>query len=188
MHWKKALRTSRHDAMLMQVDALSKVFERHSLIHTFLWLLILLASIAAAFFLAINTIIQYNRNQVSSTIRYQRERNAVPFPTISVCPVNPFNTQFALDLLNEANESISDDMNEAYWHMFMQLEDYLNRTRGYRMTVEEKYRLTHFNESTLMNNLLSDIHLVRYFHPRYFNCLTYNPTGSLKALQVFDFF
>ncbi len=110
--------------------------------------MILLGSICCTLLLVVNMLKQYNEHRVLSTTRYQRE-NPANLPTISVCPVNPFNTEFALDLLNAANVSISDeeDMNDAYWRIFMQLEDYLNETRGYGMTEEEKNNLTYCNWS-----------------------------------------
>ncbi len=123
------------------MDALCNVLERRMLLAKIVWSLVLLGALGGTCFLLANTSQQYSKRRVLSTIRYHPERGVVPFPTISLCPVNPFQSASALRLLADANATPSDAATDPYWRMFMQIEEHLLNTRHSPLSLEEKLEL-----------------------------------------------
>ncbi len=109
MKMKKMLKNAAITVKHVQVDALENVLSGGMLIRVIMWSLLLLASIVATTYLIVNTVQQYNEHLVSSTFRYNPELDVVPFPTITLCPVNPFQSAFAMKLLADANVTMAND-------------------------------------------------------------------------------
>ena len=118
------------------------------------------------------------------------EQKAV-LPTLTFCNLDPFTSIFAINLLAEAqlNKTIDDNPVDS-WKIYLQLEDYLNVTRGHYLTDEEKLKLANFDQAVIpQNNGNEDIinQFERIFHPRYFGCLRYNSNGNLTTTST-DYF
>ena len=64
--------------------------------------------------------------------------------------------------------------------MYLQLEEYLNATRGYYLTDDEKLQLSNFDQAIIPKIGDSGIlqQFERIFHPKYFGCLRFNSNGS----------
>ena len=189
------------EAKWVNIDSFARLFAwSHNSVGALIWSLVLPISMGVTLFLVIGSVQQYNAHGVSSTIRYHIENDSFPFPTFLLCCVNPFNSNFSWNLLELANVTMStddekeDDLN-LYWRMFMQIESYLISTRGYPMTLEEKFQLTVYSNASFDTVLASgEQHSVtlfthqQIFHPKYFNCLVYNMAGNVKAAQIYDNF
>ena len=187
------------EAKLVNIDSFARLFGwAHNSAAALIWSLILFASIGITLFLALGSVQQYNAHRVSSTIRYHMENDPFPFPKMSLCSFNPFNSEFFQNLLELANVTMGPDEEadmDKYWRMFMEIESYLISTRGYPMTLEEKYQLTvYVNNSfdtSISVGLIGDVHFPTHkqiFHLKYFNCLVYNIDGSAKVTQIYDYF
>ena len=183
---------------LLKVDAVpNAVRSRHTLV-CLAWLSVFVVSCGACAFLVAHAIRQYLASEVTTTIRYVTESQSV-MPTLTLCNLNPFTSDFALSLLSAANLSQSDANADAaqpvhYWRQFMLIQSYLNATRGYTLTDEEKLRLSanfqyvffNFQDS---NNAQFDpsTMIAQFFHPRYFNCFTFNSRRHVASLeQAYD--
>ena len=185
------------EAKFVNIDSFSRLFAwGHNTAVALIWSLILPVSIGITLFLIIGTVQQYNAHGVSSTVRYHMENDAFPFPTLILCSTNPFISVYSLKLLELANVTFGsdeeDDMDK-YWRMFMQIESYLINTRGYPMTLEEKYKMTVYVNNSYdamfyANEVGFSFTHEQIFHPKYFNCLVYNKAGNVNVTQVSDNF
>ena len=166
---------------LLKIDAFANIFVSRYLFSMFIWLLVFLTSCAACTYLIASSVREYKESKVTSTIRYINEQKAV-LPTLTFCNLDPFTTVFALNLLAKANLSnIIDENPVDYWRLYLHLEDFLNTTRGYFLTDEEKLELANYNVSVIPtfngdDNIMKKFE--RIFHPKYFGCLRYNSKGD----------
>ena len=123
----------------LSIDGLPNMLRAQSKLLFCAWLIVLLGSTAGTLYLIANAVKIYAQNPVSSTQRYLTEEQSV-WPTIVLCNMNPFTSSFAIDLLRQANVTMptsSDNVtSETYWRMYLQIEDYLQKTRGYRLTLD----------------------------------------------------
>ena len=173
----------------VKVDGLSKIVRAPNIaLHAF-WFVFFFASCFSCFYLMVVAGFQYAKFQVVTTIRYQSE-NHIFMPTISLCNLNPFTSDFALSLLQQANVTRPGENEQVdNWRQYLEIQDYLNSTRGFLLTDEEQLRLADIdraiyvfsdtNRPSNTSNYFSQI-----FHPRFFNCFVYNPKAV--AEQIYD--
>ena len=174
-----AIEKLKEEAKLVRVDALSNVFAVRNSLVALVWFLILLGSCAVTGFLIASAFVQFNECQVTSTLRYNHEAESA-LPTLTFCSINPFksdNSQAYLWMSGLLNASQAD--HDDYWRLFLRLEDYLNKTRGYTFTSYEKLHLAKSSFSFILDgfyyNEQSDALFERIWHPKYFNCLVFKP-------------
>ena len=195
----KLLEELEGEAKWVNIDSFARLFAwGHNSAVALIWSLILPVSIGITLFLIIGTVQQYNEHRVSSTIRYHMENDPFPFPTFLLCSVNPFISNFSRTLLQLANVTMGPDEEadiDKYWRMFMEIESYFISTRGYPMTLDEKYQLTGFSNQTTdtvifigLLKSLTRLTLKLFFHPKYFNCLVYNTDGRAMVDQAYNSF
>ena len=187
--WKE---TSTH-LHFVKIDAVSNIVRAHHVILSLLWTVLLIGSASGCIFLIVDTLHQYSSYRVSTTTRYLSEQESV-FPTILVCNRNAFSTDFAITLLDSASIEYKGGPNalgsvKTNYNVYNELQGYLNRTRGYLLTDEEKK-----NMSTLMSDMLwqcsfnddkcsaSDFEFV--FHPLLLACYRFNGNGSKTTSLV----
>ena len=179
------------------VDGLANIVRANNVIAFILWLIIFVASISATLYLIVSAVSDFLRYDVSSTVRYLTEERTV-LPTVTFCNINPFTTEYAINLLGQANVTMPHESETVdYWAMYLQVEDYLRKTRGYALTLDEKFKLA--NMSALMHRQTDkydgyfevltgyeseDGQVERFtqiFVPRYFNCLVFNSESALSV-------
>ena len=174
---------------LLKIDALPNVFTSRYMITVVTWLLVFAMSCGACIFLVVSAVLQYSEYKVITTVRYVTEQEAV-VPTLTFCNINPFTSDYALNLLNMANVSTTSGDGEPvdYWQQYLQLEAYMNNTRGYYLTDGEKALLANFNMSIvpLAHGTVNTFY--RFFHPRYFGCFRFNPNGTIITTNTENFF
>ena len=151
-------------------------------------MIVFILSAIISIYLIIESFNQYYEHIVTSTVRYVTEDSYV-LPTITICNINPFTTEYALYLLQEANITMPADDEEAdFWKMFLELEDYLNRTRGFPLTNEEKlrfsvvnYHVPYFYITYSMGKIAYQVDKMdTFYHPKYFLCQMFNRLGNYK--------
>ena len=157
----------------LNIDALPRMIRERNSMLKMAWLLLLLSSCALCCYLIFNSIVKFTSHQVTTTVRYITEQKHLA-PTLTFCNINPFTSQYASDLLHNANATSDADESADYWLQYLQIEDYVWRTRGTYLTVEEKLKLTDF---TMMFNDTNDLP-DRLFHPTYFGCARWNANAT----------
>ena len=192
--FEHALEECANEAKFLKVDALPNVLKRASPLFACMWLVVFALSACACTFLIVNAVAQFNERAVTTTIRYLSEPESV-VPTLTLCNTNPFTSDFALDLLAQVAANSGEDTTGGgdeqqpvdYWQQYLLIEEYMNATRGYYLTDEEKLDLANLNRSVipLLGHSYSLEHI---FHPKYFGCVRFNPSGALVTNSTSDFF
>ena len=175
---------------LLKIDALSNVFTSRYAITVVTWLVVFLLSCGACIFLVVSALLQFTEYKVVTTKRYVTEQESV-VPTLTFCNINPFTSVYALDLLKQANLSTTtsgDDEPVDYWQQYLQLEAYMNSSRGYYLTDDEKAQLANFNQSIVEQWYTTSASFTRFFHPRYFGCFRFNSNGTVTTTNTDNFF
>ena len=178
-------------------DGFLNILRANNVISFISWLIIFVASISATLYLIVSAVSDFLRYDISSTVRYLTEERSV-LPTVTLCNINPFTTEYAIDLLRQANVTFprKDEIVD-YWAMYLQVEDYMRQTRGYALTLEEKFKLANMTaymqtQSYILEEYANGVQgytptgqirgeFVRIFVPRYFNCLVFNRNGSMSV-------
>ena len=173
------------NARHLKIDGLTNIVSTRYILASFILLIVLLSSATISIYLIIGSFNQYYEHRVTSTIRYVPEESSV-LPTITFCNINPFATDVALYWLEEANVTMPVGDEEAdFWKMYLELEDYVNRTRGFPLTIDEKLQLSDSYYNIPLFILEYSMHTFAYnkydfytfFHPKYFVCHTFNALG-----------
>ncbi len=92
----------RQELKELNVDGVSNIVRSRFLLLSIVWSLILIASASICLWLVVETFTQYYKRQVFTISRLLHE-NSPPFPTLTICMSNPFNTDFAAQKLAAAN-------------------------------------------------------------------------------------
>ena len=179
---------------LVKTDGIANIFLSEYILSFLVWLCVFLASCTACVYLIATSVLEFNEFKVISTVRYTNEPKAV-LPTLTFCNLDPFTSEFALSLIAKAKsngtmfEQPGVDQPVDYWKMYLQLEEYLNATRGYYLTDSEKLSLSNFNQTIIpkANNFALRDQFERIFHPKYFGCLRYNSNGSTTTTSSENF-
>ena len=168
----------------LKVDGVSNIVRSSFFLVSLVWIVLLLANALICVLLIKDTIVQYCKYEVSTTIRYMNEQRS-PLPTITICNVNALGSDFAIQLIKQANTSFKDLTRlgtiKGNFKVYTQIEAYLNSTRGYLMTNDEKRNLSRldafmygcaFEEEPCG---ASDFEFI--FHPLYLGCYRFNADG-----------
>ena len=178
--FKNVFSHSTKDIGYIKIDAFVNIFLSNYTVSILIWLSLFLASCAACIYLIVMSVLEFNEYKVITTIRYFNEKKA-EMPTLTFCNLNPFTSNFSLNLIEQANLTRTTNDNPVdFWKLYLQLEEYLNATRGYYLTDEEKLQLANFDQAIIPKLADSGIlqQFERIFHPKYFGCLRFNSNGS----------
>ena len=186
---KETLRESTKD---LRIDALPNIFKASHGAGSLFWLLILLASCASCAYMIASALEQFYAYKPTTSIRHLNEPLAT-LPTVTLCNVNPFTTVFAIGLLRLSRATQLNTTTESpsayYWLQYLHIEDYLNQTRGYTLTHDEKLALGATELVVSFPGDKSEWPALDYiFHPRFFGCVRYNVRGDMSVTQVGTFF
>ena len=168
----------------VKIDAVPNIFHRELSIVAFSWLLLFMMSSGACIYLICDAVAQYNEHKVTTTVRFLTEQEPTTLPTITVCNTNPFTSNFSLQLLAAANVSTNTSQVD-FWHQYLQIEAYMNATRGSFLTIEEKLALSNFDQWIIPLKISSAVFTYeRIFHPKYFGCLRFNANGTMSTTST----
>ena len=175
----------RREIGMIRIDALANMVRARSTLSLVVWTALFVLACGSCVYLVLGACLQFASHKLTTTVRHLSELSA-PLPTITFCNLNPFTSAFALELKSQANVSEPDvDEPTDFFSQYMQIQDYLQRTRNYTLTDDEKLRLAAFNYSILEWNTAA---LTRIFHPKYFGCLRLNANGTNVTLNAGNFF
>ena len=159
----------------IRIDGLPNIFRADFLVFKTAWFLIFICLVSFCSYLTINSFLDYFKYQVTTTYRQQKETSAI-FPTISICNINPLNTEYYVSLLNAAN--LTSSINSDAYENFVRLEYYQMQTAGRYFTSEEKRALINldgFIISCYFQNKPCNKSDFRYlFFPYFLNCIQFN--------------
>ena len=181
---KKSVSETRKYVEHLKVDALPNILRSTYLVLSLAWTVMLIGSAGTCTWLIIDTFHEYSLYQVTTTTRLLNEDHPT-FPTISLCSINPFTTDYAVQLLNKINAAYLFGNADQNYNYFEQMQHNLNSTRGYYMTDEEKANLTDPNSFLLKCSYQgSECYASNFtlmFHPYYLGCYRFNVDGLSKA-------
>ena len=92
----------------VKVDGMSNIFRSPHWSLSIIWSLLLLLNASICTWLISKTIRQYGQYQVSTTTRRLTEEISL-FPTVTLCNFHSYTTDYALNLIQEANITLSSD-------------------------------------------------------------------------------
>ena len=158
----------------IRIDGLPNVLMSDLLVFKIMWIVVFLFSSSFCFFLVHSSFVEYFKYQVTTNLRLVTESKST-FPTISFYNMNPLNTYYFVDLLNEANITTLDPLpyeNEILLEYRTKLKygRYLNLTEKKAMFDMEGFIIscTFQNKPCNMSNF-------RYvFNPLLLSCLQFN--------------
>ena len=110
--FERALQDSSGDLVRLNMDAVGNIARSRNPLQRFIWLLVLMTASALCLYLIVDAVRQYTSYRVTTIVRYHNGHPSIIntlLPTITFCPINPFTTDFAFELitnatsLNEAN-------------------------------------------------------------------------------------
>ena len=159
----------------LNIDAVANIVRGRNPVFKMIWLLLLISSCALCCYLIVNSIVQFTSYHVTTTVRYKTEQT-IHAPSITLCNINPFTSEYAYDLLQKADAILNDDEPADYWLQYLQIEDYVWRTRGSYLTMEEKLKLTDFK--MMFNDTQYIKYYTKLFHPKYFGCARWNANAT----------
>ena len=95
------------------LTGLSNIVRVDSRIHQIIWFIICIASTLFTAYLIIESILNFMRCQVSTTVR-RISPTQLEFPMITLCNRNPLSSDFFLELYNKSKDNISLDKYQHY--------------------------------------------------------------------------
>ena len=169
-------------ATFLKVDGIPNIFRSPSKCVAVCWLILLLASASVCSWLIVAAVQQFYEFKVSTSIRVHSEQASV-LPTISICNMNPFTSNFSTRLFAEANISMTfTDALDVYMRYFNQLQAYLLQKRGFYLTDDELAQMSVLDEALLYCEFggqpCSSRDFEPFFHPVLFNCYKFNGNAS----------
>ena len=129
-NWKTSIKEVR-------IDGLANIFLTNILCFKIIWTILFFGTSIVCFYL-INDIIKYFlKNPKTSTTRRFSELKP-HFPTVSLCNMNPLNTDYYLQLLKQANVT---EYHKNHYYNLLDLEYYFLKTTGSLLSFEQKRKL-----------------------------------------------
>ena len=161
-------------AQLLKIDGVPNIFrQRTKLVEKLCWITLLLCSSSVCVFLFVGSIREYLKYEVTTTNRVRQDRQ-VKLPSISICPINPFNTKYSVELVSEANLNFNGEFIAA----MLFLENYIHNKTGRYMNDEDKQKLTSFDNmliSCRIGNKKCNSSMFKWiWNPLYFSCYRLN--------------
>ena len=145
--FKEALKESVEEIKELKLEGLPNIFRARHIVVSFFWLCLFVACGIVCIILVKATVDEYTKYHVTTTVRYLSEQQSV-FPTVSFCNLNPFTTQYAVDLLSQAGiPTPMENQTVDYWSWYLTVNDYMFKTHGRYLSDSERALLTDFNQT-----------------------------------------
>ena len=189
---------------LIKIDGVAHLFNSKSNCATIkcIWLCILLTFSCLCVYLIVNSIKEYNEYRVTTTYRLVTEQEAA-FPSVHICNLNPFNTEYAIAFINLFNSTLPAvieagrqnlspmdlDYNLlAFESTYMMMQTYSKQTEGSYLTDAQKRRLSDL-ESILIDcefdgRKCNASDFKWHFHNAFFGCYQFNAGRDESGNQV----
>ena len=165
-----------HDSLVelqwLKIDGLPNIIRSKYTWLSIIWTIVLVTLGSICVWLISQTFVQYMTRSVSTTIRTIRDAQP-PFPTITICNSNPFNTDYAAKML--ANENITYLKGDPLSNYFAFLQLNLTKDDMRKMSSLELISCAFENEACS----LTDFEYI--FHPYLLSCYRFNADGSKHA-------
>ena len=170
----------KEELKLLKVDGIPNIVRSKNRLLQLIWLILLFVFVSICIMLIIDSVNAYLRFDVTTKSRLLRETRAT-FPTITICQVNPFSTDYATQLMKQANTT-----------SMYALELYTKNTTGAYLTDASKQQLSNFTRMLIKCSFASQTCTSSDFqwvwHPSKYNCYRFNTglnttTGEEIALK-----
>ena len=163
----------RKKIQLLKIDGIPNIAKRIKPVEKLCWITLLLFSSSICVFLFVRSIREYLKYEVTTTNRIRQDRH-VKFPLISLCPVNPFTTDYSVELSQQSNLAFLGDYSE----LLAYLENDVHNKTGFYMDDNEKQKLTNLDDFLLSchigNKKCNSSMFVWTWNPIMYNCYNIN--------------
>ena len=170
----------------IKIDGLPNIFRTKLIGFQIMWLVVLAFSSSFCVYLLANSFLEYFQFKVTTNYRLLSELKSI-FPTVTLCNMNPMNTEYYMQLLAEANLT-SVNATSAPYYTFLALEEWHKRTTGEYFTLEERLQMSNLEEmliSCTFQNIACNASSFTYlFHPKYLNCYQFNSGKDESGEEV----
>ena len=158
----------------LRMDGVSNVVRSEYTIIKVFWSLLFVIIACLCVYLIAESIVEYCKFQVTTNFRKERELKAT-FPTIFLCNANPLNTEYYVQLLDEANMT---ELDTDPYYNFVALEYYKLQSSGRYFTDDEIRRLNDVDgfliSCTFKKKPCSSASLKYIFLPYFLHCIQFN--------------
>ena len=163
----------------LKVDGLPNIIRSKYKILSIAWTIVLLFSASTCVWLIMKTFEQYNAHGVTTSIRRINEERAV-FPTIVLCNMNPFNTDYAASLFT--NYNVTFDPQSDTFTSFATLQEKIKQATGSYLTDQQVRNMSSFT-NMLVNCYFQGISCFEsdfdyLYHPYLSGCYIFNLNGT----------
>ncbi|CAF0718054.1 unnamed protein product [Brachionus calyciflorus] len=151
------------------------------------WILFTIASTGFCAYLIADNIMSYYNYEVSTKVRQKFSLNQV-FPSITICNVNFFTSEYSGEFINDALDEKDAETDIEYDLWFIQQKSLtLNLTEIKKLGDSlDKFIIDAANELTVVD--ITDEIFSYFFHQTYGNCYTYNPfryeNGTIRQPKI----
>ena len=157
----------------IRIDGLPNILLSNLFVAKFAWLFVMLFTVCFCFYLIARSVAEYVEYGVNTRVRLKSQIN-LTFPTVIMCSLNPLNSQYYVQLLNEANITFIPDSYDS----FLELEWFNKQKTGAYFTPDQKKAMFDFEGfviSCSFKNKPCNASQLRYaFFPWYLNCIQFN--------------
>ena len=163
----------------MHLDGLPNALRSEFRSVKLMWLLMFTTSVSVCLFFIVNSTLRFLRFQVITSYRLQSEYRTT-FPMVTVCNLNPLNSEYYLQLYKEANVANLTILSYLRdYEILVSLENYSKRTTGRFLSAEQKRRLSDMDglviSCTFQNKPCNSSQLQYVLSPKYLvSCLRFN--------------
>ena len=173
----------------LKLDGVANIVRAPNTLVELVWSAVLLTSGSLCLWLLVQTCHEFSQNEVSTLTRMVNTNKAVVFPTVSMCNMNPFTSQLAMRLLDEANVTL--DMSNPqrddvfYFFDFVQIQRHIQATRDRFMQADEMRALNELDTMLVSCEFagkpcnVSDFEY--FYHPYFYVCYRFNARGQLSV-------
>ena len=170
------------ELQLLKVDGLPNIIRSKYKILSIAWTIVLLFSASTCVWLILKTFQQYNAHDVTTSIRRIHEEPAV-FPTIALCNMNPFNTDYAASLFTQYN--VTFDPRSDTFTSFATLQEKIKQATGSYLNDQQVRNMSSFTNMLIdcqFQWLSCDESDFDYlFHQYISGCYVFNMNKSVLA-------
>ena len=172
----------RKEVKVLKIDGVAKIFRKTKMAEKLCWTTLLLFSSSVCVFLYVGSITEYFKYEVTTTNRFRQDRHA-QLPSISICLINPFNTDYSVTFFEHNDFKLNNDYNS----LMLFLEDSVYNKTGSYMNEEQKHKFSNFDNILLSCKIGNKECNSRMFswmwNPQYFNCYRFNPEMGINGSQ-----
>ena len=182
---RRALEETVEHMKWLKMDGVPNILRSHYILLSLIWLLMLIGNAGVCTWLIVESFTQYSEHKVTTTTRYLSEQQSV-FPTIVICNVNPFSTNAAVSFLKAAKIQTFNGTTlgsiQGNYDIYVSVQKYLNSSRGYYMTDEEKMEMSDIDGMlygcSFQGVACNSSSFSYFFHPYFLTCYRFNDNGS----------